>query len=84
MDNYETSQVEELTGKTRQRERAEISWQIQGKRKWVAGLLGNEKEVAPLLKFLAAMDVWARERAREKELRWERKNDQLGEDLCSC
>ena len=28
-----------------------VLWQAQGERKWLAGLLGNEKAVAPLLKF---------------------------------
>lgn len=47
----------------------------------MAGQLGNKKAVAPLLKFLKTTDVGEREGARERELEWERKNDQVGEDL---
>ena len=49
-----------------------------GERRWLAGLLANEKSVAPLLDFLKATEV---EGAREKEVEWERKKDQAGEDL---
>ena len=65
----------------RELEKRGIPWQIQGERNWVAGLLGNEKAVAPLLKFLETTDVGGREGARERELEWERKNDQADEDL---
>ena len=56
-------------------------WQAQGERRWMGGLLGNEKAVALLLRFLKATDVGGREGAREREIEWERKNDQAGEDL---
>ena len=58
-------------------------WRPQGQaeRKWLAGILANEKAVAPLLKFLRTTDVGGREGARERELEWERRNDQAGEDL---
>ena len=52
-----------------------------GRKKMLASLLENEKAVAPLLIFLKATDVGGREGARERELKWERKNDQAGEDL---
>ena len=52
-----------------------------GQKKWLAGLLANEKAVAPLLRFLKATGVGGREGAREKELQWGRENDQAGEDL---
>ena len=65
----------------RELEKKGIPWQIQGERKWVASLLGNEKAVAPLLKFLETTDVGGREGARERELELERINDQAGEDL---
>lgn len=58
-----------------------MAWQIQGEGKWVASLLGNEKAVAPLLNFLKRTDVGGREGARERELEWEREDDQAGEDL---
>ena len=57
-----------------------VLWQAQGERRWLAGLLGNEKAVAPLLRFLKTTDVGGRG-AREREIEWERKNDQAGEDL---
>ena len=58
-------------------------WQPQGQaeRKWLAGILANEKAVAPRLKFLRITDVGRRERVRERELKWERRNNQAGEDL---
>ncbi len=62
-------------------EKEGVLWQAQGERRWLAGLLGNEKAVAPLLRFLKIIDVGGREGARERELEWERKNEQAGEDL---
>lgn len=59
----------------RELEKKGIPWQIQGKKKCVAGLFGNEKAVARLLKFLETTDIRGREGAREKELEWARKND---------
>ena len=44
-------------------------------------VLGDEKAVAPLLKFLKTTGIGGRERARERELEWERKNGQEGDDL---
>lgn len=44
-------------------------------------MLGNEKAVASLLKFLKTTDIGGREGARERELKWEQKNDQVGENL---
>ncbi len=58
-----------------------VLWQTQGERRWLADLLENEKAVAPLLRFLKTTDVEGREGAREKEIEWEQKNDQAGEDL---
>ena len=65
----------------RELEKEGVLWQAQAKKRWLAGLLANEKAVAPLLRFLKATDVGGREWARERELEWERKNDQAGEDL---
>ena len=45
------------------------------------GLLANEKAVAPLIRFLKATEVGAREGGRESEAEWERKNDRAGENL---
>lgn len=47
----------------------------------MASLLGDEKAVAPLLKFLKTTDIGRREGAKERELEWARKNDQEGEKL---
>ena len=62
-----------------------VTWQAQAERKWLAGLLANEKAVTSLLRFLKATDVEAREGARkgvrEREAEWERRNDQADEDL---
>ena len=48
-------------------------WQAQAERRWLAGLLASEKAVTPLLRFLEATEVGAREGAREREAEWERK-----------
>ena len=58
-----------------------IKWQPQVERRWLAGLLGDEKAVAPLLKFSKATGIGGRKGARERKLGWERKSDQEGEDL---
>ena len=47
----------------------------------MANLLGNEKVVAPFLKFLKATGIGGREGAKERKIEWARKNDQAGEDL---
>jgi len=56
-------------------------WRPQAERKWLAGILANEKAVAPLLRFLKSTEVGGREGAREREVEWERRNDRPGEDL---
>ena len=58
-----------------------VTWQAQAERRWLAGLLANEKAVTPLLRFLEATEVGAREGAREREAEWAQRNDQVGEDL---
>ena len=65
----------------RRLEKEEVIWQPQVERRWLAGLLANEKAVAPLLGFLKTTEVRGREGAREKEVEWERNNDRAGEDL---
>ncbi len=42
-----------------------ITWQAQAERRWLAGILANEKAVAPLLGFLKA--TGGRERMSERE-----------------
>ena len=54
---------------------------VKETKKDLASLLGDEKAVAPLLKFSKATGIEGTEGARERELEWERKNDQEGEDL---
>ncbi len=51
----------------RELEKEGVTWQAQAERRWLAGLLANEKAVTPLLRFLKATDVGAREGARERE-----------------
>ena len=65
----------------RELEKEGVKWQPRVERRWLADLLGDEKAVAPLLKILKTTGIGGREGARERELEWERKNDQKGENL---
>ena len=65
----------------RELEKGGVIWQPQVERRWLAGLLANEKAVALLLSFLKRTDVGGREGAKEREAEWERSNDRAGEDL---
>lgn len=65
----------------RELEKEGVVWQAQGERRWLASLLGNKKAVGPLLRFLKTTGVGGREGAIERELEWEKKNDQTGEEL---
>ena len=65
----------------RELEKEGVIWQPQVERRWLAGLLVNEKAVAPLLGFLKTTGVRGREGVRERELEWEQRNDRAGEDL---
>ncbi len=47
----------------------------------MASLLANEKAILPLINFLKATEIEAREGAREREIEWEQKNDRAREDL---
>lgn len=58
-----------------------VTWQAQTERKCLAGLLANQRATKTLLRFLQATEIGGREGARERELEWEQKNDQAGEDL---
>ena len=58
-----------------------LRWHAQAERRWLAELLANERATKPPLRFLQATEIGGREGARERELEWERKNDQAGEDL---
>ncbi len=67
----------------RELEKDGVTWQAQGQaeKRWMASLLANEKAILPLIKFLRATEIGAREGAREREIEWEQKNDRAGEDL---
>ena len=52
----------------RELEKEGIKWHPQVERRWLAGLLGDEKAVAPLSKFLKTTGIGEREGAREREL----------------
>lgn len=56
-------------------------WQPQAEKMWLAGVQANKKAVAPLLRFLRTTELGGRERAREREIKWEQKNKQVGEEL---
>lgn len=45
----------------------------------VRRFMANERAAGPVLKFFKGTEFGSRERAREKELEWQRRNDQEGE-----
>ena len=47
----------------------------------MASLLGNEKVVVSLLKFLKTTNIGKREGTKERELEWARRHDQEGENF---
>ena len=49
-------------------------------RRWLGRLLANERAIRPVLKFLKDTEVGSREGARERELEWQKRSDQEGED----
>ena len=57
-----------------------ISWQPRPERRWLGRLFANERAVGPVLKFLKDTEVGDREGARKRELEWQKKSDQEGED----
>ena len=58
-----------------------ISWQGRNERKGLAELLANERAIGPLLEYLKSTEVGGREGGKERELEWERRDDQAGEEL---
>ena len=58
-----------------------ISWQGWTEKKGLAELLANEKAMGPLLGFLKSTGVGGREGAKERELEWQQRSDQTGEEL---
>lgn len=71
--------MEERKEETSQRSGKEgIRWQAQAERRWLTELLANKTAVASLLRLWKATELGGRERARERELKWEQENDQAG------
>lgn len=58
-----------------------IRWQGWTERKGPALLLANEKAMGPFLDFLKSTEVGGKEGARERELEWQQRSDQAGEEL---
>lgn len=54
---------------------------MQTKRTWLADLPANKKPLPLLFKFFKAIGVGERENIREKELKWEQRDNQAGIDL---
>ncbi len=65
----------------RELEKEGVKWQTQAEKKWLVDLLPNKKAVASLLKFLETTGIGGRKSAKERELEWERKDDQAGVNL---
>lgn len=47
---------------------------------WLAELLAERYALGPLLEFLKNTEVGSREGAKEKEMEWEQRRDQEGEE----
>ena len=68
---------------SRELSRLGISWQPRPERRWLGRLLANERAIGPVLEFLKRTEVGSRAGARERELEWQERNDQGGENLLS-
>ena len=60
-----------------------ISWQPRPERRWLGRLLANERAIGPVLEFLKRTEVGSRAGAKEREMEWQGRNDQEGENLVS-
>ena len=58
-----------------------IRWQGWTEKKGLALLLADEKAMGPFLDFLKSTIVGEREGAKERELEWQRRRDQIGEEV---
>lgn len=58
-----------------------IRWQGWSERKGLAELVANEKAMGPLIGFIKSTEVGGRHEAKERELEWQQRNDQAGEEL---
>ena len=66
---------------TRELKKQCISWQARSDKRWVASLLANKQATGALVKFLKDTEVGSREGAAQRELEWERRNDEEGINL---
>ena len=57
-----------------------LIYATRAEKRWLAGLLANEQAVGPLLKFLKSTEIGCREGTVERELEWEQRRDQEGEN----
>ena len=57
-----------------------IRWQPRPERRWLGNQLANERVVRPILQFLKDTEVGSREGRKERELEWQRRSDQEGEN----
>lgn len=60
--------------------RLAIRWEPRPGRRWLGGLLANERAIIPILQFLKNTEVGSRNRTMERELEWQRRRDEEGED----
>ncbi len=58
----------------------DIRWQPRPEKRWLGNLLANERAVGPILQFLRNTEVGSRDGTRERELEWQRRSDQEGEN----
>ncbi len=68
---------------SRELSRLGIKWQLRPERRWLSRLLANDRAIGPVLEFLKSIEVSSRTGARERELEWQGRNDQEGENLLS-
>ena len=58
----------------------DIRWQPRPEKRWLGNLLANERAVGPILQFLRNTELGSRDGTRERELEWQRRSDQEGEN----
>lgn len=57
-----------------------IGWQPRPEKRGLDSLLANEKAVEPILQFLRNTELGSRDGTRERELKWQRRSDEEGEN----
>lgn len=65
----------------RKLEKVDVKQQLQVEKRWLATMLGDKKAVALVLEYLKIIDIRKRKKVRERELKWERKNNQASKNL---